>query len=190
MAKAKIIAREVKYRLYIRDRKKYLVGRDEGRLWMTQVSARSKSIAESLRWLNPCETHRWYRQGDLYFQPVLDERTIINLDEAEESGNAYDMDQTEYSTHEYSYTANDLHEYIGNTRHVAEHSIVLLKSGDAAFIGRRGSVKTHSYDARPRLFVRGRISHEGHHRDQIFLNWYEVLAQKGRELNIMAYMGD
>lgn len=201
MKSCRMIDRHNSFRLYIRitdsQKQKYLVGRDEGRLFRTPVSMRCTTIQGALDWLRPVPHRMLKRQGDLFFVPValreglpsymhragnyyrLPGRGQYNpwhstYNEAMANGISRDDESNGYSSHTYTYRAMT---EIGNTRHVAEFGLTLWKSGEVAFLGRR-KIRTHSYTAKPRFFVSGFVSHPQHETLELE-GWWEVLPQNG-----------
>ena len=57
----------------------------------------------------------------------------------------------------------------------------MYKSGCAGYI-RNGKLKYHSYQSQPRYFVRGTISHTGHHASISLEEWHEVIPNKASTL--------
>jgi hypothetical protein len=157
------------------DRHRRLTGWDDGHVWTVQVPLRLGTAKEALYWLLPDNlTGYWERQGEWFFVPV-DSHTGGCCFKALYDGSAIDSEGgSEYGTwHETVYQPAEW----TNTRHRAQCAVVAQKSGEVAFVGRKGGIRTHRYTAKPRLFVQGSVTAPDH--EKLFLErWYEVIGNR------------
>jgi len=151
------------------DGKRYLIGRDEGHFFRQEVG-RVNTIEKSFYFLIPqnlrntkkrCLRDGVKRQGDLFFAPF-----------EEKEG-------TERSNYCYE-TLNEGSGKIGGTNHEAESWKYIREIGDVAFVGRKGKMKSHSYQIEYYI-VRKEISHPQH--SSVYLDeWHRVYYVQGSSL--------
>jgi hypothetical protein len=155
--------------------KRSLTGWDDGHVWTVKVPSRLSTAREALDWLRPDGLiGYWQRQGEWFFVRT-DPHTAALCYKALEDGEAIDSEgETEAGTwHETTYQIGEW----TNTRHRAFYAVVAQKSGEVAFIGRGGRVRTHKYTGKPRLYVLGTISAPDHEELELE-HWYEVLGSR------------
>jgi hypothetical protein len=152
-----------------------LTGWDDGHVWTVQVPSRLGTAEDALDWLVPDGMYDDdTRQGEWFFKPV-DARTAWLCQHAWEGGSYLDVgSETEHGTwHQTSYRRGAWTQ----TRHRAECVVVAQKSGEVAFFGRKGRIRVHKYTAKPRLFVKGKITAPDH-KDLLLNGWYEVIGNR------------
>jgi len=157
------------------DRQRSLSGWDDGHLWTVKVPIRLGSAEEALHWLIPDEADQFTaRQGEWFFLGT-DYRTASYCDRAMWDGSAVgDEEETDAGTwHETLYQRGEWMQ----TRHRAEQVVVAWKHGEVAFYSDKGRLRTHKYSARPRLFVKGKVTAPDH-RTIEFSDWHEVIGNR------------
>ncbi len=176
--------------LYCSDRhEKRLVFADEGQVSDVSVSWSLTSVGDAFDWLRPNEVPQdSARQGDLFFVQHYesDKHASIPrmLKAAAKSRDDVFRDWIQKGRSDYSYTVQyETGAQIGDTNHVAEEVATLHKGGNVAFIPRPGNVKHHRFQANPRVFVRGAVTH-GEHAPVLLEDWVEVLPNKVSGLGI------
>jgi len=140
-----------------------------------KVSSRCRTIKEAEAWLRPKEVPPGsLRQGEFYFVPVPHD----------EIGDPDKPDGYE-QTSQYSWRAERWMHWAyldAKARHCPEECRVRLVWGETAFIGRKGRIRTHRWEARPRVFVSGSVSHPEHGDLELPQHeggwWYEVIPNR------------
>lgn len=145
-----------------------LRGEDDGHPFAVRVPLRCTTTEEAIDWLRPDGVRPDApRQGDLWF--VLSGRPSLGY---EETGR--------YSWREAK-GEKEWNVSIGGTRHIAEELLTIWTRGSTAFLGRDG-VASHRWEGRPRLYVRGRITHP-EHGTLVLHEWHRVVPRRGATIN-------
>jgi hypothetical protein len=155
--------------------KRSLTGWDDGHIWTVKVPPRLSTAREALHWLIPDGlSGYWHRQGEWFFVQA-DSHTAGLCYRAMENGSVVDSEEeTEYGTwHQTTYSVGEWTQ----TRHRAQCVVVAQKSGEVAFIGRGGRLRTHKYTSKPRLYVLGAITAPDH-ADIELERWHEVIGNR------------
>lgn len=154
-----------------------LRGQDDGSPFAVQVPARCKTIEQAIEWLRPAEVPADApRQGDLFFVPQPRDFKPSMLAESEYTPAGSYREVTVYhgpqalGNHRFDGIAGDTEHKYGVTR-------VVQAAGDTMFVGRR-KVKSHSWQGRPRYFVRGIVSHPEHTAIDLGMLWHEVIRNR------------
>jgi hypothetical protein len=154
-----------------------LTGWDDGHVWTVQVPSRLSTAKEALDWLLPDNLiGNWRRQGEWFFLPVtVDSYTAMFCDLASQYGESVHKEKkTPFgSWHRTFYRRAEW----TRTRHRAQEAVVAQKHGEVAFLGDKGRMRTHEYTAKPRLFVRGKITAPDH-ADLVLDGWHEVVGNR------------
>ena len=140
-----------------------------------RVSSRCRTVEEAENWLRPKGVPPdALRQGEFYFVPVP----------ADEAGNPEEPDWYA-ETSEYSWRAERWTTWPAldaRGRHRPEECRVLVTWGETAFIGRRGRIRTHRWQGRPRVFVSGSVEHPEHGVLELPKHqggwWYQVIPNR------------
>jgi hypothetical protein len=157
------------------EHRRRLTGWDDGHVWTVEVPSRLSTAEEALDWLLPEDADRFtLRQGEWFFLGV-DYSTASYCDEAIKYGSAVESEEETAagSWHRTEYRRGDW----AQTRHRAQEVVVAQKHGEVAFVGDKGRVRTHEYTAKPRLYVRGRITAPDH-ADLVLDGWHEVVGNR------------
>jgi hypothetical protein len=151
-----------------------VTGWDDGHVWTVEVPSRLSTAEEALKWLRPDGANDFTpRQGEWFFLGV-DYHTASLCDEAMRDGHVEEHEETEAgSWHRTEYRQGEW----TSTRHRAEEVVVARKQGQVAFYNRNGRLCSHSYEAKPRLFVRGKVTAPDH-ADLILSGWCEVMGNR------------
>ena len=140
-----------------------------------RVSSRCKTVEEAEQWLRPKGVPPdALRQGEFFFVPAP----------TEEVGNPDELGWYA-QTSQYSWRAGHWTRWRAldfRARHRPQECRVLITYGQTGFIGRGGQVRTHGWQGRPHVYVRGSVSHPEHGDLQLPAHergqWYEVIPNK------------
>lgn len=151
-----------------------LEGEDDGAPYSVRVPLRCRTVDEALDWLRPAGVSPWApRQGELFFVPEAPpaERDCI-LEEHTPAGSS-------------TYTRCDhrIDWPIFGSDHVADDAVIVWREGWCAFIGRRGRIKHHRWEARPVAYVRGEVRHP-EHGTLVLDGWHRVVPNRASRLTM------
>ena len=140
-----------------------LAGMDDGSPFHVEVPLRCQTVGEALDWLRPDGVDEdTPRQGEWYFvrgdpEPEGDQRT--------EAGSWRSVTHASVATFDRA------------GRHMPAECLLVEARGETCFLGRR-AVKSHAWTARPRLYVRGPITHPEHGTLTLADGWHEVVPNR------------
>jgi len=155
--------REQGYTLTREGSHRTLAGPDDGHAFVVQVPLRCQTLREALDWLRPDGVDEEApRQGEWYFvrrdpEPEGDQRT--------EAGSWRSVTHASVATFDRA------------GRHMPAECLLVEARGETCFLGRR-AVKSHAWTARPRLYVRGPITHPEHGTLTLADGWHEVVPNR------------
>ena len=140
-----------------------------------KVSSRCRTVEEAENWLRPKGVPPdALRQGEFYFIPAPAEQVGDPKKLPWTARTGWQSSREEWWT---TWRALD-----ARGRHRPKECRVLLTRGETAFIGRGGRVRTHRWEGRPRVYVRGAVEHPEHGVLQLPPHqaggWYEVIPNR------------
>lgn len=147
-----------------------LRGEDDGHPFEVRVPLRCRTVEDAIDWLRPDGVFPDDpRQGDLWF--VREDPPQPGFE---------DIGKRSWrETHVFRFH----NESIAGTRHVAEEFALVEVSGSTAFVGRRGKIRHHAWQARPVGYAKGKISHP-EHGVLVLEGWHRVVPRRGARLNM------
>lgn len=140
-----------------------LSGIDDGSKFSVRIPLHRRTIREALDWLRPdCVPVGSLRQGKFFFLPCNPER----------EGISYTSEGSSQSVKWVVIESFDM-----KMRHMPDECIAVTTSGRTMFFG-LNSVQSHDWEARTRIYAKGRVKHPEHTTLDLGGRWHEVIPNR------------